>query len=147
MTSLEHYPEEIFDISDLERDDLKYKIINIVMISYISTKLNLNQLCNCLPIAEVDDNDQPKSGAKLNIPYFGYENIFVSASFDGENRGIRIIKKPFKCVLYVDFQCNKKNQHIKISNNNLHITGVRTLEVGINCIQKIINKIMASYTK
>lgn len=141
MTHLEHYPEEIFAIDGLEtRKDLGYKTINIVMISYVSSNINLKYLYYCLPTAEVDGFDKKATG-KVSIPYFNHEDIFVSANYEGSSRGIRKIKKPFKSVLYVDFQCNMKNQHIKISSDNLHITGVRSLEVGVNCIQRVLDKV------
>lgn len=136
--SLEHYPEEVFPIEGLEdRDDLRYKIVNIVIIAYTGSKINRQLFCNCAPILEIEDFVHKPS--KLAIPYYGRENSIVSCNYDDMSRGIRHIKKPLKKIMYLDFQLYGKNQHIKVSEDNIHITGIRSEKAGHICIDSVLD--------
>lgn len=135
----EHYPEETFPIDELD-SNIRYKIINIVMTADLSTNVNLNNIAMSMPLLDITGFEKKKN-KKTDIPYYGKENAIVSANYDKYRRGIRKIDKPLKKILYVDYQFFGKNQHVKISTGNIHITGIRSEETGHDCIQKLIDKI------
>ena len=136
----EHYPEEVFPIEGLEHKPyLKYKIINIVMIADLEESINIKMLCVTMPVVVIDGFEKRKK--KISIPYYGLEDIVVSVNYDVQSRGIRVIKKPLKKILYVDYQYYGKNQHIKISSKNIHITGIRSENAGECCINAILDRI------
>lgn len=136
----DHYPEEIFPIPGLEKyENIKYKIVNIVIIGYLSKLIDLHWLCQVFPIMEIENF--VKKTKKMSIPYYGYEDRAVSCIFGDTSRGIRKIAKPLKNIMYLDYQFYGKNQHMKISKDNIHITGIRSENSGQVCIRKVLEKI------
>lgn len=137
----EYFPEEIFPLGDTGES---YKFINIVMTASPSNPINQDVLFNFLPIVEIENFDRGDK-KKLSIPYYGHEEIFISLTHGKLSRGIRKINNALKAILYADYQYNLKNQHAKISKDNIHITGVRSEETGMRCITSIVEKIEIVY--
>lgn len=139
--NLEHFPEETYPIPGLEHmSTLRYKPINLLIISDVEGSFNVENIYLCMPTMEIDGFKCGKK--KLDIPYYGIENAVVSCNYDNSSRGLRNIKEPLKAMLDIDYQIRGKNQHLKLASKNIHITGVRSMETGEACINEIIKKIV-----
>ena len=108
------------------------KLVNVVMVAALSTPLRLRSLFEYLAVNWVDfiiGDD--------GIPYFGVDRAIVAAGYGGRFRGIKR-NGQLRNIVSVDLQMgpesggpeNGKNVHIKISSENIHITGVLSQEMG-----------------
>jgi len=136
----EWYPEETREIPGMEGMIPREKLINILMTSKFSDIANLDLISRVIPLIDIVGFSHKVKG-KTPIPYFGMENAIVSVNYGDYNRGVRNVTETLKKLIYTDFQFEGKNQHVKISSNKAHVTGVRTIETGKKCISKIMDKI------
>ena len=120
---------------EFKQDDVKFKITNIVMGVFFVNIFNLRNLSELIPCIFIPNFSYKKG---KSIPFFGIENCVISCNSKYELRGIRKECKIFKNSVCVDFQNETKNIHIRISNNNFHITGSKSYEMGLKASQNFI---------
>ena len=75
------------------------------------------------------------SGAREKVPYYGTPNIIVGLRYSGQSRGIRTGGGQLSNVVSIDLQCQEKNIHLKLSNNNVQLTGALSEEMGCNAFE------------
>ncbi len=121
-----------------------FRSSNIVAIVRWEGEISLNDAFRCLPIFSI--NEVPiikgKKGKKIKIPYYGVEDVIISIRHKKECRGLRtILNTKQDNFVSVDLQTEGKNVHIKLSETNATVTGVTTLEQGLNSIQCLLDLI------
>jgi len=116
---------------------------NMVIVIRWKGKISLNAAFQCLPILVVENKlVSTIKGKKIKIPYYGIEDTIVSIRYKSNVRGIReMLKKQSDNFVSVDLQSQNKNVHIKLSENNVTIMGVTTLEHAMEATQCIIDLI------
>lgn len=113
-------------------------ITNVVLLGNFEREINLDQLYASIPVVK-------SSSKKIkDVPYLGVEEVIVNKSFNTLSEGLRAAEGKMKQLLTLDIQFNKKNNHVKISKNKFHITGMKSVTEGRNIIDftiKFINRL------
>ena len=113
---------------------MDFKACNFVVNTKLKSNFgNLESLFNILSIHRVNfivGKDKPVNvGKRSTVDYFGYEGVIVGLRFGSESRGITRTSKELKYVLGVDIQLIRKNINLKVSGDNIHVTGATSFEM------------------
>jgi hypothetical protein len=123
------------------------KANTITMTCQITGNVSIERAFLCLPVnilrekesgmpivmfcdEEKENEDEETKVVRLRIPYFGHENIIVSCRTGNQSRGLRQGGKQLQHVVGIDLQLHGKNYHLKLSANNIHLTGGKFEELG-----------------
>ncbi len=115
-------------------------INNVVLLVYFDGEIDLEKLYYLMPVVKTTEY----INSKEKIPFMGINNIIVNKSYCDKNMGIRQknhtnYKSNMNKILSIDVQIFDDNYHIKISNNNFHIPGVKSEHLCLKIINTIIN--------
>lgn len=104
----------------------------VQLASLTSTIERLRQLYDCLTVYQVDFTVGTKiAGMKREtVPFFGHNNVIIGLKYGKQSRGIIRLKGHLPNLIGVDLQCFNKNVNVKISSDNLHLTGSKSEEMG-----------------
>ncbi|HOY91265.1 MAG TPA: hypothetical protein PK891_06070, partial [Bacteroidales bacterium] len=80
-----------------------------------------------------------KDGKKVDIFYYGVEEVIVSIRYKKKSRGIRPSPKQADNFVSTDLQINGKNVHIKLSSDNALAMGVVSVEMAIEAVECLLN--------
>lgn len=118
--------------------DIEFKPDNMVVNVTWDEKINLVKAFILLPIQPVEiDCDK----IKKKIPYYGIEDVIVSIRYKKQSRGIRPIPEKADNFVSIDLQINNKNVHIKLSENNVLVMGVVSVEKAIEATECLLDTI------
>lgn len=129
--------------------------ITFVSMAFFKNSFDITNLYYLLPIVVIKGF---KFKPKHQIPFFGIDDCIVSivpnSNMKSSNRGVRTtcennITDDIKSLdnsIGIDFQCMKKNLHIKISSSNeceskMHITGTKELASSEYAVKRLIQYI------
>lgn len=119
-------------------NDTKFSPNNMVVNVTWDEKINLTKAFNLLPIQSLEiDLDK----IKKKIPYYGIEDVIVSIRYKKQSRGIRPIPEKADNFVSIDLQINNKNVHIKLSENNVLVMGVVSVQRAIEATQCLLDTI------
>jgi hypothetical protein len=125
--------------------DFKYlKPTTMTLVVYMDGNINLLSAFDLLDVVKVDLKVKNVSKKKkFKIPSCDTFGSIMSLRFYDATRGlIRSIKrKNFRNSITTDISIEGKNLSIKLSADNIHITGAKNKEQGNECAQYIIEKI------
>jgi len=138
--------EALDDVDGLECVDAigtRANLVNVVMVASTSTPLRLRSLFEYLSVNWVDFIISGKG-----IPYFGVDKAIVSTGYGGKFRGIRR-KGQLRNIVSIDLQLGNesggpdpgKNVHLKVSDDNIHLTGALSQEMGEKTYDVVLSHI------
>jgi hypothetical protein len=116
-----------------------FKVSTMVMVASLTGNVDIAAAYQVLPLTcPKSITGQPisiVSGAREKVPYYGTPNIIVGLRYSGQSRGIRMGGGQLSNVVSIDLQCQEKNIHLKLSNNNVQLTGALSEEMGSNAFE------------
>lgn len=116
---------------------------NMVMVTDLSTRLNLNAVFSRVPIVYVNfvtgspHNENPR----IKVPFFGVNDIVVGLRFGTKSRGIRQTGGQLKNVIACDLQFANKNIHLKLSESKMTQVGALSEEMGLGAFSIMLEHI------
>jgi hypothetical protein len=113
-----------------------FKVSTMVMVASLTGNVDIATAYQVLPLtcpkSITGQAISIVSGAREKVPYYGTPNIIVGLRYNGKSRGIRTGGGQLSNVVSIDLQCQEKNIHLKLSNNNVQLTGALSEEMGCN---------------
>jgi len=129
--------------SDLE-------VTTMTLVAGLGNKLYKEFIFFLLPITKVVLPEKRRKTKKVKFEYYGKEGSIVSVRYGKWWRGLQKPTQNFKNSISADFQLHKRNMGLKICEENIHISGAKSEEMGlesaqilsdmINGIQETLNK-------
>jgi hypothetical protein len=111
--------------------DKKFTPYNVICVSILDSKLNLQQLAELITLAPTSYVLKSKKNNRTKVPYFGQERVIVGISYDDERRGIRVGGGQLTNLVGIDLQYAGKNIYMKVSRNNIVSMGVLNEDMGM----------------
>ena len=116
-----------------------FKVSTMVMVASLTGNVDIAAAYQVLPLtcpkSITGQTISIVSGAREKVPYYGTPNIIVGLRYNGQSRGIRTGGGQLSNVVSIDLQCQEKNIHLKLSNNNVQLTGALSEEMGCNAFE------------
>lgn len=120
------------------------------MTCQLSSQVNIARTFQCLPVSILREKDtgnpliffctdDKDKRIRLKIPYFGKEGIIISCRTGDKSRGLRQGGKQLQNVVGIDLQIHGKNYNLKISTNNIQLTGAKEEKLGQETFEYICN--------
>lgn len=126
----------------------EFQIINLIAGVNFSNEFNVDILSKFLPVSYIG------STYVKDVEYYGVNGNVVRISSRDIERGLKKEIKAgkqrnttMKNIIDIDFQIEDKNIHLKVSKNNIHVTGVKSYEMLENMMNSFIELIIETEDK
>lgn len=121
----------------------KITATTITMKCKLSTTLSMMETYDFIPVMTLHDEDgnvyyQDKdvvAGGRIKVPFYGTNGVIVSSRYNDKSRGVRKGGGQLHNVVAIDLQLHNKNYNLKISRNNIQLTGAPSEEYGIEAFR------------
>ena len=110
----------------------EFRVSNMVIVAQLDRSFtSLDDVFQCLTLLPINFQVGTKTGSadRQSVPFFGYNGVIIGLKYKKESRGILRPKGHLPNLIGMDLQCYDKNVNIKISESNLHLTGVKNMEM------------------
>lgn len=119
------------------------KATTITMKCKLSTTVSMLETYEFIPVMFLKDEDgnfhyQNKDtvvGGRIKVPFYGINGVVVSVRYNDKSRGVRRGGGQLHNVVAIDLQLHDKNYNLKISRNNIQLTGAAYEENGIEAFK------------
>lgn len=130
----------LYDILPNYDDVSKFNPNNMVVVVRWEEKINLSDAFNLLPVQPIEIEVE-ESKKKLEIVYYGIEDVIVSIRYKKQSRGIRPTPTQADNFVSIDLQIGGKNVHVKLSSDNALVMGVVSVEKAIEAVECLLDTI------
>lgn len=127
------------------------QIMTMVMVIHFDgllTHENQRQIFHSIPVTRTGIVPPAKAAKKLKLPYPGHPKLIMTAKLDNKIRGVirSYPKGKWKNSVMIDISVTGKNVNIRLSKDNIHICGCKSVEMGIEA-GKILIEILNETTE
>ena len=120
-----------------------FNVTTMTLVSTLSGEINLDPIFIMMPIKEMNLPVKKRQVKKFKIPHYPVDGCILSMRHLGETRGIikSESKRYFKNCITIDMGGVIKNINIKLSKIKMQMCGARSIEMGMDSGNQLINLI------